>query len=371
MTGPTRCVVIAGGGTGGHIFPGLAVADALAELGVECHWLGSRRGLEAELVGKRGIPLIQVEIEGFRQRGRAAAVRTLLQLPAALSTGVLTLARLQPLAVLGVGGYASAAGVMAAGSLGIPWLLQEQNSVPGWTNRVLSPWADLICCGFVDAVDLFPSLPAVWTGNPVRDDFFAVPDVEPAEVPRILVLGGSQGSLFLNRAVPRALALLRERLDVAPMIRHQAGVRWAKVVETGYLDLELEAKVDTFLAEPWRALAEADLVVARSGALTVSELAAAGRGALLIPFAAAAGNHQELNARSLEAAGAAMVATEDVATPEHLAELLDKLLQSPDQLREMGAAARRTALPNAAQRIARHVLAVGGVVCPSAPGGAP
>jgi UDP-N-acetylglucosamine--N-acetylmuramyl-(pentapeptide) pyrophosphoryl-undecaprenol N-acetylglucosamine transferase len=369
MSRQTRRVVIAGGGTGGHIFPGLAVAGVLAGLGIECHWLGSRRGLEAELVGKRGIPLIQVEIEGFRQRGRSAALRTLLQLPAAVGTAAITLARLEPLAVLGVGGYASAAGVMAAGSLGIPWLLQEQNSVPGWTNNVLSPWADLICCGFVDAVDLFPSLPAVWTGNPVRDDFFAVPDPEPAEVPRILVLGGSQGSLFLNRAVPRALALLCERLEATPTIRHQAGVRWAKVVETSYRDLELEAQVDSFLAEPWTALEAADLVVARSGALTVSELAAAGRGALLIPFAAAAGNHQELNARSLEAAGGAVVATEDVATPEHLADLLERLLQSPDQLREMGAAARRTALPHAAQRIARHVLSVGGIECADLSGG--
>jgi UDP-N-acetylglucosamine--N-acetylmuramyl-(pentapeptide) pyrophosphoryl-undecaprenol N-acetylglucosamine transferase len=357
----SRRVVIAGGGTGGHIFPGLAVAEALSDLGIECHWLGSRRGLEAELVGKRGIPLVQVEIEGIRQRGKAAAARAVAQLPAAVITAVRTLLRLEPLAVLGVGGYASAAGVMAAGALGVPWLLQEQNSVSGWTNRVLSPWADLICCGFSDAVATFPSLPAVWTGNPVRDLFFSVDDVEPAAVPRLLVLGGSQGSLFLNRAVPRALALLEERIGVAPVIRHQAGVRWSEVVRTSYQDLQLEANVESFLSEPWRALAEADLVVARSEALTVSELAAAGRASLLVPFAEAAGNHQELNARSLESAGGAVVVTEDQASPERLAEVLNELLGSAERLREMGRAARRTALPQAAQRIARHVLSVGGV----------
>jgi UDP-N-acetylglucosamine--N-acetylmuramyl-(pentapeptide) pyrophosphoryl-undecaprenol N-acetylglucosamine transferase len=354
----SRTVVVAGGGTGGHIFPGLAVARELQALGARAHWLGARKGLEAELVGQRGVPLTLVELEGFHGRGAVAVLRALGMMPHAVATSVRTLLEVEPAAVLGVGGYASGAGLMAAGLLGIPYVLQEQNSVPGLTNRFLAPWSALVCCGFADAVAALPSLPAEWTGNPVREDFFKVPPVEPAAPPRLLILGGSQGSLFLNRTLPRAIAILRQR-GSAPKVRHQAGVRWADVVRTSYQDLAIDAEVAAFLSEPWTALAEADLVVARSGALTVSELAAAGRGALLIPFAAAAGGHQLHNARSLERAGAALVLTEDQATPERVAAMLQQLLVASDRLRSMGECARGVSLPDAAHRIAERVLAVG------------
>jgi len=356
----TRPVVVAGGGTGGHIFPGLAVAEELARLGVEVHWLGARRGLEGELVGSRGIPLTTVNLEGVRGRGPAAALRAAEALPSAVVQSARMLLRLGPAAVLGVGGYASAAGVLAAGLLGIPWVLQEQNAVPGWTNRFLAPWADLICCGFADAVHAFPSLSAEWTGNPVRQQFFEVEPVSPHDPPRLLVLGGSQGSLFINRIVPRALAILSGEASQV-VVTHQAGVRWAEVVTTAYDDLHLEAEVTAFLSAPWKALAEADLVVARSGALTVAELVASGRPAVLIPFAAAAGNHQEHNARSAERAGGAVVLTEREATPERLAAVLRELLGDPKRLVRMGAAARGLGLPGAARRIAARLLAVGRV----------
>jgi UDP-N-acetylglucosamine--N-acetylmuramyl-(pentapeptide) pyrophosphoryl-undecaprenol N-acetylglucosamine transferase len=208
-------------------------------------------------------------------------------------------------------------------------------------------------------VDAFPSLPAEWTGNPVRESFFGVGDVDPGDRPRLLILGGSQGSLFLNRTLPQAVALMAA-VGLDPVVRHQAGVRWADVVRTSYQDLEVEAEVKAFLSEPWNALAEADLVVARSGALTVSELAAAGRGAVLIPFAAAAGGHQQYNAESLGRAGGAVVLTEAEATPGRVAGEIERLLTDPDALREMGRRARNMALPDAAKRIAERVLAVGG-----------
>jgi UDP-N-acetylglucosamine--N-acetylmuramyl-(pentapeptide) pyrophosphoryl-undecaprenol N-acetylglucosamine transferase len=257
-----------------------------------------------------------------------------------------------------VGGYASGAGVAAAGLLGVPYVLQEQNSVPGLTNRFLAPWAALVCCGFADAVDAFPSMPAEWTGNPVRDSFFEIAEVEVHDPPKLLILGGSQGSLFLNRTLPRALAILAER-GMTPEIRHQAGVRWADVVRTTYQDLSLEAEVAAFLSEPWGALADADLVVARSGALTVSELSAAGRGSVLIPFGAAAGNHQLYNAESLARAGGAVVLTEAEAAPERVAHVLEGLLQYPETLRVMGECARQVAQPDAASKIAARVLSVG------------
>jgi UDP-N-acetylglucosamine--N-acetylmuramyl-(pentapeptide) pyrophosphoryl-undecaprenol N-acetylglucosamine transferase len=353
-------VVIAGGGTGGHIFPGLAVARELKTREVDVHWLGARRGLEAELVAERNIPITLVDLEGIHARSPSAAALALAKLPGAIAMSVRTLQKLKPLtAVVGVGGYASTAGLMAAGLLGVPTVLQEQNSIPGWVNRFLAPFSDLICCGFEDALKAFPSLSTEWTGNPVRADFFEVPEVEPQHPPRLLILGGSQGSLFLNRNLPRALAMLRdEGLQIET--RHQAGVRWAEVVRTAYQDLKMEAKVTAFLAQPWLAFADADLVVARSGALTVSELAAAGRGSLLVPFAAAAGNHQEYNARSLERAGGACVLTEKEATPPRVSELLGRLLQDRESLREMGRRAGMVALPGAAARIAERVLSIGG-----------
>lgn len=356
----TRRVLIVGGGTGGHIFPGLAVADELRGRGVHVHWLGARRGMESKLVTKREIPLTLVDIEGMHARKPSAALRAAAQLPPAVAIAVSSTLRLQPEAVLGVGGYASAAGVMAAGILGIPWMLQEQNSVPGWTNKSLAPWADLICCGFTDALKHFPSQPAEWTGNPVREKFFSIGEASPADRRRLLVLGGSQGSLFLNRSLPQAAAALTRR-GVEIEVVHQAGTRWVEVVRTAYADVGFEARVEAFLDEPWSAMSEADLVISRSGALTVSELAAAGRAALLVPFAAAAGNHQEYNARSLEKAGGAVVLTEREANSnDSLSETLAGLLQDKDRLTSMGRASRSVALPDAAQRITERLLSLGG-----------
>ena len=352
-------VVVAGGGTGGHIFPGLAVVRELQSMGAKVHWLGAKRGLETELVDQRGVPMTLVEVEGIQERGPAAAARAAGMLPKAVLRAARLLLQLEPRALLGVGGYASGAGVIAAGFLGIPYVLQEQNSVPGLTNKFLAPWAALICCGFSDCVASFPSLPAEWTGNPVRESFFEVPEVMPHEPATLLILGGSQGSLFLNRTLPRALAQLRQE-GIKPTVRHQAGVRWADVVRTSYRDLGVEATVTAFLAEPWEALTEADLIVARSGALTVTELAASGRGALLIPFAAAAGQHQLINARSLERAGGAEVLTEGEASPERVAAVLRRLLTDRERLQSMGRCARGVSLPHAARRIAERVLAVGG-----------
>ncbi len=356
-----RRVLIAGGGTGGHIFPGLAVAEALKARSVEVHWLGARRGLESRLVAERNLPLTLLDIEGIHARSLTDGLRALAQLPKAISDGVRLALETQPMAVLGVGGYASASGIMAAGLLGIPWMLQEQNSVPGWTNRTFAPWADLVACGFADALSHFPSMPAVWTGNPVRQTFFDVPPSRPTGTPHLLILGGSQGSLFLNRTLPRTLALLRDQgREVS--IRHQSGSRWLEVVRTAYSDLGLEARVDTFLAQPWEALEWADLVVARSGALTVSELAAAGRASLLIPFAAAAGNHQVFNARSLERDGGAEVLLEPEADFERVAQVLTRLLGDLERLADMGRAARSVALPGAAEKIADHLLSIGGAL---------
>ena len=348
-------VVVAGGGGEGRVDTGLAVVRELQTLSVEVHWLGLRASLEQERIAPR---------EGAlgRAGGRrpVATVHLLRTLPASLMTAFRTLLALEPAAVLCVGGQVSLAAALAAGLLGVPWVLQEHNCRPDWGSRLLAPWADLICCGFADAVRALPSLSAEWTGTPVRPQFFAVPPIEPRNPPRLLVLGGDEGSLLLNRTVPRALALLRAE-GLAPSVCHQAGARWAEVVRSSYHDLGLEATVEGVLTEPWRVLAEADLVLARSGATTVAELTAAGRGAVLIPLATVPGNHQEHNARSLERSGGAVVITEGQAEPRTVAGVLGSLLGDRERLRALASSSRAVALPEAARRIARRLLEVGGI----------
>ena len=315
----TRCVLIAGGGSGSLVFPGLTVASELRSRGVESHWLGAQNGLEEGLVARRGISMTLVEIEEIDAMGRLMPLRIISQLPQAVILALKTILRLRPFVVLGVGGAASAAGLLAAGLLGIPSVLQEPNALPSWVNHAFAPWADLVCCGFADTATAFPA--AEWTGIPVRESFFEIEDVAPLEKARVLVLEGSEGSFFVNRVVPRALAVLKQR-GIEPVVRHQAGKKWSDVVRTSYKDLDLEASVSAIIPEPWKVTGEVDLVIARSGALTVAELAAAGRGALLIPDARSAGNHQEFNARAMERAGAAVVITENQASPLRVAEVL-------------------------------------------------
>jgi len=352
-------IVIAGGGTGGHLFPGLAVAAALRERGTGVAWLGARRGLEVERVPAAGIPLLALAVTGASGLGLTAQIGSLLRLPPAVLGAAGFLLRRQADAVLAVGGYAAVPGALAAGSLGVPLVIQEQNARPGVANRLLAPWATAIACGFSSAVAAFPSLPARWTGNPVRPEFFAVPEV-PAGGTAVLVMGGSQGSAFLNRTMPEAFARLAGE-GLRPAIVHQAGPRWEAEVRERYAALAVTAAVTGFIERPHEELSRAALVVARAGALTVTELAAARRPALLVPFAAAAQGHQSLNARALAATGAAFVVEEKEASPAALADTLAVLLADPGRLAAMGARGAVLANPSAAHDIAALVLQRAGV----------
>lgn len=350
-------VLVAGGGTGGHLFPGLAVADELRLQGHQVHWLGARRGLEAQRVPAAGFPLTLVTVSGAVGKSRRAQAGALARVPLAMLRAQALMLRESIDAVLAVGGYASLPAALAAAALGIPLVLQEQNVVPGVTTRTLAPWADAIACGFAAALAYFPSLPARWTGNPVRPEFFRVP---PPPVPgHLLVLGGSQGSAALNRTVPAALGILA-REGLHPPIVHQAGPQWVADVATDYRRLGVAAEVVPFLEHPATALAPASLVVARAGALTVSELAAARRAAVLIPFAAAAHGHQAANAEALARTGAADVLAEGEATPPRLATLLRHRLSDPASLPTRGAAGAALAREQAARDVASLLLACGG-----------
>lgn len=352
-------VTITGGGTGGHLFPGLAVAAELRRRSTEVSWIGARRGLEASRVPTAGIPTRLLSVTGAVGRSRSAQATAAARLVPATTLAAGWLLRHQVAAVLSVGGYAALPGSLAACALGIPLVIQEQNSRPGLTNRLLAPWASAIACGFPSATAAFPSLPAVFTGNPVRSEFFTVSE-RPGSQPSILVTGGSQGAAVLNRRVPEALALAA-RDGIRPRIVHQSGPRWEAEVRERYAAIGLAAEVVPFLEQPWVAFAEASLLIARAGALTVSEIAAAGRVALLIPFAAAAHGHQLANARALAATGGAEIVEEDAATPPALADLVSRLLADNAALVARGGSSRALARPDAAFAVASLVLRRAGV----------
>ncbi|MGH9441177.1 MAG: undecaprenyldiphospho-muramoylpentapeptide beta-N-acetylglucosaminyltransferase [Thermoanaerobaculia bacterium] len=339
--------VLAGGGTGGHVFPAVAVAREIRRRRPEARvlFVGTARGLEARAAPREGFPVEFVSSSGFvgtSIRSKAAAIVSLLR---GFFQARSLLRRHRVRAVLGVGGYASLPVVLAARSRGVPAMIQEQNSVPGVANRLAGRFAAVAAVGFEAAVARFGGR-AEWTGNPVRSEFFEIAPLESRPRSRaVFFFGGSQGSRVLNRALMDSAAALAA-----------SGVR--VVAQTGEKQLaELRAaleglpgfEIESFFPEIWKQLEAADLVICRAGALTLAELCAAGRPAVLVPFAAAAHGHQEANARQMEAAGAAVVIREEEA-PRIAAEI-ESILASPERLLAMGRAARSLARPDATARI--------------------
>ena len=349
--------VLAGGGTGGHVFPAIAIAREIRRRrpGVEVLFIGTRRGLEARAVPREGFPIEFVSASGFVGTGWTSKVQSIFSLVAGTSQARSALLRHRARAVLGVGGYASLPVVLAAKLSGVPSMIQEQNSVPGVANRIAGRFAAAAAVGFESAAACFGPR-AVWTGNPVRPEFFDVAALESRPLSRrVFLFGGSQGSRVLNSALREA----------APELQKSA-VR--VVAQTG--DRELESlrealrsfpnvTIAPFFPEIWKELEAADLVVCRAGALTVAELCAAGRPAVLVPFAAATHGHQESNARQLEAAGAAVVVPEEHIAARLAAEVV-ALLAAPDRLSAMGRAARSLARADAARRIVDSLFAIAG-----------
>lgn len=354
-------VVIMAGGTGGHIFPALAVADVLRGRGHTVTWIGTRQGLEARLVPDAGIPIEWIDVAGVRGKGVATLFKSPFVLTHALIQALRILHRLKPAAALGMGGFASGPGGIAARLSGCPLVLHEQNAVPGLTNRVLSHVATHVMEGFPGS---FPvARQAEYVGNPVRTAIASLPS--PAErlanrtgAARLLVLGGSQGARVLNETLPLAIA----RLDIAlrPEVWHQTGARDVDTVTTAYREHGVRARVVAFIEDMAEAYAWADLAVCRAGALTVAELAAAGLGAVLVPFAAAVDDHQTRNAGFLAQSGAAERMPQEKFSAETLAPRLQRLLADRTRLLNMAMRARTLARIDAAQRVADACLRIGG-----------
>jgi len=350
----SRTILIMGGGTGGHIMPGLAVADELRAAGWDVVWLGAKGGMEERLVPARGYRTAWIRARALRGKGLLSA----LLLPANLlysfwqSAG--TLFRERPDVVLGMGGYVAFPGGMMASLLARPLALHEQNAIAGLANRVLARLADKVMAAFPGALR-----GAEWTGNPVRADIASIADPDVRYASRsgplnLLVIGGSLGAQALNEALPQALALIPE--DTRPRVVHQAGTQHVEALRARYADCAVGGEVVAFIEDMAARYARADLVVCRAGAMTVAELAAAGIPGILVPFPYAVDDHQTANARFLVEQGAAILLPQSEMTPRRLADLLDGLDRG--RLLEMARKARALGKPDAARVVAARCMAL-------------
>ncbi len=346
-------VMILAGGTGGHIFPGLAVAHALRARGVPVTWLGASGGMEMRLVPPHGIPIDTIAVSGLRGKG----IPTLLLAPLRVLNAILaarrTLQRRAPRAVISFGGYAAGPGGIAAKLRGVPLVVHEQNRAPGLTNRVLAKFAQHVLTGFPGSFDNEEVV-----GNPVRMEIANI--ASPADrlsnrtgALRLLVLGGSQGARVLNNAVPTALAALH---GVAFDVRHQCGEKMRDEAQRTYADAGIAASVEPFIADMAAAYAWADLVICRAGALTLAEVCATGIASVLVPFPQAVDDHQTKNARFLVERGAAVLLKQDEHLAGHLRDVLRELAGAPAKRMAMAEAARALSMPDAAERVADIVL---------------
>lgn len=357
MSGP---VLIMAGGTGGHVFPALALARLLRAGSREVIWLGTRRGLEARVVPAENIPVEWLTVGGLRGKGVKTLVAAPWQLLRALWQALAIMRRHRPAVVVGMGGFVTGPGGLAAWLCRRPLLIHEQNAIAGFTNRCLAPLAREVLTAFPGA---FKSRSTRLIGNPVRSDISALP--APAQrfaarsgAIRLLVVGGSLGAMRLNESVPRALALLARDADAPQFIvRHQTGDKHFEATRAIYSGAGVTGDVSPFISDMAEALGWADLVICRAGALTIAELAAAGVGALLVPFPHAVDDHQTHNAKFLVEAGAARLVADAALTPQLLLGELRGLCAGREGLLAMANAARNVAKPAAAQELLDACLA--------------
>ncbi|KAA8980683.1 undecaprenyldiphospho-muramoylpentapeptide beta-N-acetylglucosaminyltransferase [Halospina sp. K52047b] len=348
--------LIMAGGTGGHVFPALATAEALREKGHEVAWLGSSGGMEADLIGGRDIPLYLIEVSGLRGKGGLTRLAAPVKLVRALWQAVAVIRRFRPDCVLGMGGFAAGPGGLAAWLLRRPLVIHEQNAVAGMTNQWLSHLAEVTLEAFPGAYG--SRTVTRCTGNPVRQDLTGLP--APAERIgrgqrlKLLVLGGSRGARAINEVVPEALASLAT--GEQPEVRHQCGRDHLDSTRKAYADAGLSADVVPFIGDMAEAYGWADLVVCRAGALTLAELACVGVGSVLVPFPHAVDDHQTVNARHLSDAGAALLMPQSQLDAAGLAREIQRLDDDRDALRTMAERARELAVPDATERVVNYCL---------------
>ena len=356
MSATQKTALVMAGGTGGHIFPGLAVAQGLREQGWKVHWLGAPGSMEERLVPPQGFPLETIDFSGVRGKGLLTLALLPLRLLKAFAQAWAVVRRVRPDVVIGLGGYISFPGGMMATLAGKPLILHEQNSVAGMANKVLANVASRVFCAFPNAL---PG--AQWVGNPLRQAFLQQPP--PAErfagrsgPLRILVVGGSLGAKALNDTVPQALALIPP--EQRPQVRHQSGAKQMQALQASYAAAGVQAELTPFIDDTASAYAQADLVICRAGASTVTELAAVGAAAIYVPFPHAVDDHQTTNARFVVDAGGGWVVQQTALSPEKLAHMIQNmqrstLLETAQKAKMMQKTEATAAVVAACQELAR------------------
>lgn len=355
MSVPSRTLMIMAGGTGGHIFPALSVADYVRAQGWHVVWLGSRTGMEARLVPQKGYAMAWIRFEGVRRRGLLPMALLPLNILIAFWQSARAIFEHRPDVVLGMGGYVSFPGGMMASLFNRPLAVHEQNSIAGLANRVLSHVADTVLVAFPGAFGTRAK--AEWTGNPVREDIAAIAPPQARYAGRsgplrLLVLGGSQGAAVLNDVVPKAVALITS--ESRPQVIHQAGATHLETVRAAYSRARVHAEIRPFIDDMTAAYAEADIMISRAGASTIAELAAAGVPSVLVPFPYAVDDHQTHNARFLAQRGGAVLIPQSELTPEKLAEVITRF--DREKLLVMAQAARAAAKPDATRAVAEACM---------------
>jgi len=342
--------LMAGGGTGGHVIPAIAVAQELCRRGHTAFFIGTRDGFEAKIVPREGFDLEFIRIGGLQRMGITMQLRTLARLPASIAASLESIANRRPAAIFSMGGYVAGPPMLAGWLKRIPMVLMEPNAMPGMVSRWMARFVDRALVSFPEAVKFFPTGKAEVTGRPVRDEFFAIPAKPRSETLTVLITGGSRGSQRLNEAARDSWPLFREAKAPIRFI-HQTGPAMHEEIAQGFREAGMQGEVVPFLDDMPRAFAESDMVVCRSGG-TVAELAAAGRPSILVPFPYAADDHQRKNAEAMERAGAArMVLNQDISGRRFFEEITN-LADQPATLSAMAAAARSLAKPGAAKRAA-------------------
>ena len=360
-------VLIAGGGTGGHLYPGIALARELMrrDPGTQVRFVGTALGIEARVVPREGFQLELIRVAGLKGKSLAMRLRGFLLLPVSAVDAWRVISRLRPDVVVGVGGFASGPVLALAALRGYPTMLLEQNALPGLTNRLLAPMVRAAAVNFEEALRFFPRTGFV-AGNPVRPEFFRPRDKEPNDVDssprhaaRVLIFGGSQGAHAINVAMVEAAARLAAT-GIELAITHQTGERDLDLVRGAYERAGISARAEAFIFEIDREMRAADLVICRSGATTLAELTAAGRPAILVPLPTSTDDHQRKNAEVIRRAGAGLVIDERELTGDRLAADISALVADAGRRERMSMAARSLARPDAAERIADRVEVLGG-----------
>jgi UDP-N-acetylglucosamine--N-acetylmuramyl-(pentapeptide) pyrophosphoryl-undecaprenol N-acetylglucosamine transferase len=342
-------VIIAGGGTGGHIYPGIAIAQEFKRRNANCKivFVGTARGLENKIVPREGFTLELIAVAALKGVSIAKRTKSLLMLPKSFLAVRSLIKKHQPEVVIGVGGYASGPMVLIASLMGVPTLIAEQNALPGFTNRVLSRFVKAAAVSFAEAKSFF-GIKAEITGNPVRAEFFSIASRPEIETKNIVITGGSQGARAINNAMVEALPLLAgQKISIV----HQTGELDFERIKTAYAQSPIKAEVKPFIEKIVDEFANADLVICRAGATTVAELSAAGRPALMIPFPLASDDHQRKNAEAVERAGAGRMILQSDLSGERLAKELLALINDAGKLAAMSAANKRLAHPDAAAKV--------------------